>query len=324
MINIISESFRNTTIRGPHKVVHNLVKGLERMGYPYVINKDLNCCKRLWIHDDVAALYALKQIRKDAGIIVGPNLFVNPENIPRSINLLRTVYVQPSEIVKNVWRARGYTASPMEVWPVGIDTEEYKTSDGHKDVILVYFKNRKQEDLHHVTDLLSRKGMPYEIMRYGSYNEAEYKNALQKARFMVWVGGYESQGIALQEALSCGVPVLVIDKAVSDTRFDKESTAAPYFDARCGIVVKGIESFGESLDRMIVKEKTFSPRQFVLDNLELVSQTRVFLELYEKHFGYSVEDGFLESVFPCKDYHRNILRKIEAKLYATFTHHKGN
>ena len=106
MLNIISRSIYNKNTRGPKKVVDNLILGLEKMNYSYVINKDLNSCKRLWIHDDIDALYDLKKIKKDVAVIIGPNLFVNPENIPNNLDLSKTVYLQPSINVKNIWEKR--------------------------------------------------------------------------------------------------------------------------------------------------------------------------------------------------------------------------
>ena len=55
MINIISKAYLSKNATGPKKVVDNFIKGLDILGYPYVINKRLDACQRLWIHDDTAA-----------------------------------------------------------------------------------------------------------------------------------------------------------------------------------------------------------------------------------------------------------------------------
>ena len=51
MINIISRAAVSNRASGPKKVVSNLIKGLEKIGYPYVVNARLDACKRLWIQE---------------------------------------------------------------------------------------------------------------------------------------------------------------------------------------------------------------------------------------------------------------------------------
>lgn len=54
MINIISrqplvgDASRPT---GPYKVFANLLKGLEHIGHPYVVNRRVTAAPRLWVHD---------------------------------------------------------------------------------------------------------------------------------------------------------------------------------------------------------------------------------------------------------------------------------
>jgi hypothetical protein len=43
------------------------------------------------------------------------------------------------------------------------------------------------------------------------YKEADYTHALRTASWGIWLGQHESQGYAFQEALSMGVPLIVLD-----------------------------------------------------------------------------------------------------------------
>ena len=315
MLNIISRSIYNKKVRGPKKVVDNLILGLKKMGYPYVINKDLNSCKRLWIHDDIEALKRLKDVRKDIAVIIGPNLFVNPENIPKNLDLSRTVYVQPSLMVKNVWENRKYDKSKIQVWPVGIDTEKYSPSNKDKDLVLVYFKNRKKEELEFIENSLKSRNINYKTIIYGSYNNEDYLNLLKATKYVIWLGGYESQGIALEEALSCNIPMLVLDKKYEKGILDENSTSIPYFDDRCGIVLKDIANMDKSLDIMEKEYRKFSPRDFILENLDAEKQARKFLDLYEKYFNLKTQDGFKEKCYNSKDFKVSTVKRLYNKIY---------
>jgi hypothetical protein len=172
MINIISKSLTNNRVRGPKKVVKNLIKGLESIGYPYVLNRNLEATNRLWIHDDISALRKIKYLPKRVKVIVGPNLFINPEDIPSDINLLDALYLQPSQSVKNIWKKKGY-GGEISLWPVGVDTDIFSPSYENRDRVLIYFKNRKNEELEKLIAELKKKKIKYEVIKYGSYKENE-------------------------------------------------------------------------------------------------------------------------------------------------------
>jgi len=320
MLNIISRSIQNKKIRGPKKVVNNLILGLEKMNYPYVINKDLNSCERLWIHDDIDALYDLKNINKDIGVIIGPNLFVNPENIPNSINLSKTVYIQPSINVKNIWEKRGYNKSSIEVWSVGIDTEKYTPFGDKKDTVLIYFKNRTKEELEQIESVLKNKNLTYKIIAYNSYREEDYYPLLKKIKYIIWLGIYESQGIALEEALSCNIPMIILDTQVLKNEFDINSSSAPYFDKRCGIIVKDIQKLKSSVDIMEQTYPTFNPREFILENLELKKQAEKFIDLYKKYFQLKKDDDSKEKCDNTKNYKISTITRIWHKICRKIFH----
>ena len=49
------------------------------------------------------------------------------------------------------------------------------------------------------------------LIEYGKYSEQDYINALNEAKFGIWLGCTESQGIGLQEALATDLPLIVLD-----------------------------------------------------------------------------------------------------------------
>jgi len=54
---------------------------------------------------------------------------------------------------------------------------------------------------------LAANGHSVEELRYGSYEESDYRRALSRCRAMIFLCQHESQGIAYQEPLASGVPV---------------------------------------------------------------------------------------------------------------------
>lgn len=295
MLNIISKSIYNKEIRGPKKVVDNLIKGLEIIGYPYVINQRLDATKRLWIHDDINAFKKISRLPSYVHIIAGPNLFIEPEEIPVALVLPRTIYLQPSENIKKIWIAKGYNKSPTEIWPAGIDTLSFKPITKKRERVLVYFKQREQKELDYVTNSLKNLNLDYDIIKYGSYNEKQYKDKVNESRYIIWLGCFESQGVALEEALALNIPILVINKE-SQSEWYRESTSAPYFDEKCGIRIRGFESLSEGITIMERQWKDFNPRKYIEENLGLAKQARDMLNLFERHFNLSFEDGLKERV----------------------------
>jgi hypothetical protein len=306
MINIVSTAPREAGWGGATKVYWNLVRGLEAIGYPYVVDRDLGATRRLWVHNDVFALPGLRRTRAHA--VLGPNLFVMPGDIPRSISFDGALYLQPSEWVIRLWKRAGFEACDLEAWPVGIDTRRFapRSPAGPDRSVLVYLKRRRSAELEAVERRLERMRLAYRVLRFGDYTEEDYLGLLARTSFVVWLGCPESQGIALEEALSCDVPVLVWDATrleqasaegiyVFDrTLSDFPVTSAPYFDDTCGIRITTAAELDDALARMRDGWGAFRPRDFVLRHLSLEGQARAFVALWER-WGASFEDGLLET-----------------------------
>lgn len=328
MLNIISRSYLSRNASGPKKVVDNLIKGLELIGYPYVINKQLDACERLWIHDDAIALSRIYKLDPGVKVVAGPNLYVSPRNVPRAIDLAKAVYLHPSQWVKCFWLDFGFDKCPIEVWPTGIDTDEFKPATDNKEYVLVYFKQRSAEELNIVENVLKIKNIDYKLIDYNtSYKEDEYKNLLKKARYVIWLGRQESQGVALQEAMSCDVPILVCDVSyIGQWSVDQKlkyilnkeeseyanTTSAPYFDERCGIKIKDLSGINGAIEKMEEQLNGFRPREYVLESLNLKKRATDFLLIYEKYFDLTVEQGMRISLSKSGNWRNN---KLYFKLY---------
>jgi hypothetical protein len=120
----------------------------------------------------------------------------------------------------------------------------------------------------------------YTVVEYGSYSDANFKNALMDTKFVVWVGRHESQGFAFQETLAMNVPILVWDvrtmceeigsngnPAYSDGTLD--ATVASYWSDECGIKFYDASEFSGKFDEMMGRYTEFEPRKFVERELSL-------------------------------------------------------
>jgi glycosyltransferase involved in cell wall biosynthesis len=323
MINIISTQADKTNVRGPYKVYKNLIKGLDKLGYPYVINHKLNATKRLWIHDN---LDALRYIDKSKAFkLIGPNLVVLPNELPKGINLLNTIYLLPCDWVKILWEKQGFNECILEVWPVGIDTEEYKPSGINRNdrKVLVYHKQRETEELVFILETLHHLNLKYNLILYSQYSEAEFKKLLATTSFVIWHGGSESQGIALQEALACNLPIIVCDvsnlyQARNNYHFPDDLasfrvTAAPFFNETCGFKIVDLNELSASILRMTDQLNNFHPREFVIRNLSLEGQARKFVGFWEK-WAKSYAEGLEEKCLINKKFQLPLLDKVRRKI----------
>jgi len=292
VINIVSRSIASGRTTGPQKVAVNLVKGLDRIGYPYVVNRDISATRRLWIHDDHAALeYAHLS---SACTVVGPNLYVMPENIPPHIRLDGMLYILPGPTSAGHWRRLGFDRCDLSWWPVGIDTDECAphAAPANEARVMLYHKQRDSEELQRIERTLSDAEIDYRLVVYGAYDQSDYLSALKSTSFIVWHGCHESQGIALQEALSSGVPVLVCDIRTLDEERSQwdygpvvgkfSGTAAPFFDERCGLKIRDLAQLPDTLTRMRDRLADFRPRDYVIENLSLEKQAHDFVALWER------------------------------------------
>ena len=161
---------------------------------------------------------------------------------------------------------------PLRPWAVGIDTDEFTTAGDActRGTVMVYHKMRDPQELVGILDAVKAHGLGAELVLYGLYDEREYRRILDEACLVIWHGRAESQGIALQEALACNVPVLVCDvTSVRQTRgvggpFSPEVlgfpvSAAPYFDERCGVRITDLRDFDAALTSMMEKVGSFPP-----------------------------------------------------------------
>ena len=107
-----------------------------------------------------------------------------------------------------------------------------------------------------------------------SYSEEVYLDYLQNSKYGIWLDAHESQGFALQEALSCDVPLLVWN-VLSMNQEHKSSynnipaTTIPYWNESCGEYFYNEQELENTYNLFISKLDTYKPREFILKNLSV-------------------------------------------------------
>lgn len=209
--------------------------------------------------------------------IFGPHFSVFPErNHMDMIRGINSVCIQPSEWPCEFWRENILCKNiRVEALPFRVNTEKFNEIKYLKDRenVFIYFKRRNPNELNSVYDFLIKNGYEPKIFNYKeTYDEGEYIDYLHNSKFGVWIGSHESQGFALEEALSCNVPLLVWNVTSMNQEFginypDIKATSIPYWDSRCGEYFTDITQLEPTYNNFISKLDNYMPRQYILDNL---------------------------------------------------------
>lgn len=227
----------------------------------------------------------------DTKFIFGPHFSVFPEK--HQMDIIRRkniIYVQPSEWAAEVWKNNPLCNNiNVQSLPFGVDTEKFNSnkSISEREKVFIYFKNRDPNDLLLIEHFLNNKNYKYHIFSYRNrYNEEDYLNYLKQSKFGIWIGGHESQGFALEEALSCNVPLLVwnvqsMKQEYGSNYNDIAATSISYWDERCGEYFYNTNELGETFNTFISKLETYKPREYILENLTMEICEQKFLQVIE-------------------------------------------
>jgi hypothetical protein len=211
--------------------------------------------------------------------IFGPHFSVFPnEKLLPIKGYSNVIYNSLSEWVVNLWKSFEIT-NDLNILPIpfGVDTlkfDEIKPIQ-EKNEIFVYIKSRDPKELEYICGFLKNKNISYTIFSYSNrYTETEYLHFLQNAKYGIWIGRHESQGFALQEALSCNVPLLVWNVKSMNQEYgysyaDLPATTISYWDERCGEFFHSSEEIESMFELFLSKLETYQPRKFILENVSM-------------------------------------------------------
>ena len=208
--------------------------------------------------------------------IFGPHFSVFPiEAQIKMVSCKNAVYNLLCPWVVNLWKPYSICNElQMVTFPFGVDTQRFNTDNSqNKSEILIYYKHRHPSELQFICNELNNLSIKYSIFSYKHrYDENTYVEYLKKTKYCIWIDAHESQGFALQEALSCNVPLLVwnvvsMNQEYGQSYNDIPATTIPHWDARCGEVFYNKNDFKPSFNTFLSKLETYQPRHFILEHL---------------------------------------------------------
>ncbi len=283
---------------GQMRVFLNLCAGLERISIPYRVND----YRYIQQHpEEIACIigkpHVLDKIKWKNPLLFGAAVFSHPCDDPQLLERLPIGKVLvPGEWMRKMWEP--YYGDKVLAWPVGIDTDEWiPLPHENKDIdILLYdkilweYERHKDEIVAPVQVHLEQHSLKVAIIRYGFYREEEFHSLLGKSKAMVFIGQHETQGIAYQQALSCGVPILAWDQGgfwLDPSYFPHKVqfapvSSVPYWDERCGVKFKYISEFPTKLEEFLDKlnHQQFAPRDYILENLTLEKCAKHYVDIF--------------------------------------------
>ena len=296
-------------VRGPDqpggamRVFLNLVAGLDRLGVPYRIN-DYRHIRRN-PHELACVIgkpQVLDKIPPSVPLLFGTSIYSHPNDDPDlpKRRPVRRVLV-PSPWVRDMFSA--VWPGLVSVWPVGIDSRRWTIGpDSPREIdVLIYdkiFWDRERQVQRLIEPLqaeIRRRGLRSEVLRYGNYREADLLRLSRSARSMVYLSRHETQGIAAQQMMSSGVPLLVWEEGGlwQDPKYAPHRVkfgpvySMPYWDDRCGEKFAGDQDLLVKFDRFWrgIEARTYAPRQMILERFTLEKCAQAYLGLVDEYGG---------------------------------------
>jgi hypothetical protein len=225
--------------------------------------------------------------------VLGPGMIDHPNVLPDLMKDPRfKLYVVTSDWYGAMF-AKVYGDSRLAPWYAGIDLDAWPDLAGRpKDVdVLLYDKVRWKRDerepglIEPIVRLVRERGLRCETLRYGQYDLASYRSLLSRSRSMIFLCESETQGLAYQEAMASGLPILAWDQGFwvdpQSKRHDANpipATSVPYFGPECGERFRSAEEFPAAFGRFWENLRRYTPREFVRRELSLEGSGRLYLQ----------------------------------------------
>lgn len=291
---------------GQERVFINLCAGLDRLGVPYTVNRFRHALAHPSMPVGIIGKSHVLDLQPWRNpILFGASVMSHPMESPDLLRLhpnIRRILV-PGEWMRAMCEPAW--GPSVHAWPVGIDTQLWappQTPEREFDVLL-YDKVRWDHDrfqielINPIGEHLRARGLRVATIRYGFYKEEDFAALLKKSRTMIFLCEHETQGIAYQQTLSCGVPILAWDRGgfwqdpqyyPDRVRFTPVSSV-PYWDDRCGLTFAEGGSFVPAFERFWTAFSAghYRPRDYILENLTLEHCAQLYLDQWRQTFGAS-------------------------------------
>lgn len=231
-------------MNGPSILLKNALIGLRIIGVNVEMNlkmRDLNSAP-LWIPaGDLSFLSRMEiELLSESNLTLGPNInwfSVDTINVISQLKEVK-ILVPHNWVISSVQQILPNNCKIL-VWHSGIDIDfwQKKRDDLLLHDVLVYVKNLNDVDnLRIAKDFLQKQEIRFIVLEYGSYTQSEFKTILSRVKAAIWIGGTESQGLALLECWSMNVPTLVLKNETwySPNGSPCPASSAPYMSDGMG------------------------------------------------------------------------------------------
>ena len=245
-------------------------------------NYDILLSYRILVNPDI--------IPSHIKIMFGPQFFIFPDDRLSHdhypVDKSRCVYNCLSDWIKGIFEEFVSTINmPLVTFPFSVNTRTFRphSNVNYKPIFdcVVYIKRRSAALIEQAIQLLQSKNLRYHIFEYGHYKEKDYIYGVRMSKCMLVLDAHESQGFALEEAMSCNTPLLVVD---ATSMYDETTdgvhvtyeehrpkrllaTSVPYWSDECGIKITDPAQLSTAIDQMMLQHSTFTPREYVLRTL---------------------------------------------------------
>ena len=291
------------------KLHHKNKRGLIQM-FSYIkkfINKNINYLSGniIDINNDYDIIYSPCRPIDTSGypnikFIFGPHFSVFPNSLLDSIQNTNnnSIYIQPSEWAVDVWKnLNAENLLPLKVLSFAVNTSLFKPVTNNRDKVMIYYKRRKPAELKFIIDFLIKKGEKFLIFNYVKrYHEREYQTYLQQCKYGIIIDAHESQGFAIEEALSSDVPLIVWNVTSMNQEYLSNyssipATSIPYWDERCGEFFYNTSEFHNIYNKFINNLPNYRPREYIMEYLSAEPCAKRFYNLLT----YVLESHSLET-----------------------------
>jgi len=274
---------------GPTVLLKNSLTGLRRIEINII--ETLNLYELggdpVWIPSgDLSLLNDVEiELLSKVNLTLGPNIDWFNTEVASVVSQLKYVKI----LVPHHW-----VIQPVEqklpkdcrifVWYAAIDTDFWhkKRESQTVQTVLIYLKNlNDSENLELAQNYLRNRNISFMVLKYGSYSQYQLKQILKRVTAAIWIGGTESQGLALIEFWSMNIPTLVLRKLdwFSPDGQSFPASSAPYMNDLAGLFSNSTVFSDLDFDSFFSRFNEFSPRSSVKETFSLTNCASTLLNL---------------------------------------------